>query len=68
MPHKNDYSCIVICDTGEVKKWTYVHGLYGFSKFLNEKHPGWHYFNVYNRRTREYLARFSPNDFIPQFI
>lgn len=66
---KNDYSVIVYLENeSKPKKWTYVHKLNGFSMFLNKEHPTWEYMNVYNRRTREYLKRYKPNDFIPPFI
>lgn len=66
---KNDYSVIVYLENNsKPKKWTYVHKLNGFSMFLNKTHPTWEYMNVYERRTRKYLKRFKPNDFIPPFI
>lgn len=66
MKHKNDYSVIVFLSTGEVKKWSFVHELKGFARFLDQKHPSWIYFNVYNRRTREFLKRYQKGDAIPQ--
>lgn len=66
---KNDYSVIVFLENqSKPKKWEFVHMLNGFSMFLNKEHPTWEYMNVYNRRTRKYLKRFQPNDFIPPFI
>jgi len=38
MGHKNDYSVIVFFETGEVKKWAYIHKLKGFANILNKKH------------------------------
>lgn len=68
MLHKNDYSCIAYFKSSKPKKWEFVHKLNGFAEFLNQKHPEWLYFNVYNRRTREYLERFYKGKFVPQFI
>ena len=68
MAHKNDYSCIAYFPEGSPKKWSYVHGLYGFSQFLDSKHPSWTYFNVYDRRLGTYLRRFYKGSFIPNFL
>ena len=68
MKHKNDYSCIAFFDNGKPKKWQYVHKLDGFVKFLNEKHQGWKYLNVYERRTGNYLKRFYPGNHVPPFL
>lgn len=68
MAHKNDYTCIVYFPDDKPKKWTYVHNLRGFAGFLDQKHPGWKYFNVYDRRTAAYLKRFYPNSPIPGFL
>jgi hypothetical protein len=68
MAHKNDYTCIVYFPEGRPKKWTYVHGLLGFAKFLDNKHPNWNYFNVYDRRNGQYLKRFYKGNFIPYFL
>ena len=68
--HKNDYTCIVFfaVHPARSKKWTYVHNLNKFSKFLNGDHPGWLYINVYERRSGKYLKRFYPGNFIPYFL
>jgi hypothetical protein len=68
MQHKNDYSCVVFFADGSPKKWTYVHKLSGFIKFLNEKHKGWKYCNVYDRRTAKYIRRFYPGNLVPNFL
>jgi hypothetical protein len=68
MAHKNDYSCIVFFQDGKPKKWNYVHKLDGFVKFLNQKHQGWKYLNVYERRSGSYLRRFYPGNLIPGFL
>ena len=68
MGHKNDYSAVVFLSTGEVKKWTFVHRLDGFVKFLNDKHSDWLYMNVYDRRKREYLKRFYKGNLVPDFL
>jgi hypothetical protein len=68
MAHKNDYSCIVFFQDGKPKKWTYVHKLQGFADFLNAKHKGWQYFNVYDRRNGTYLKRFYPSSIVPPFL
>jgi len=65
---KNDYSVVVFLSTGEVKKWSYVGKLDGFTKFLNEKHSAWMYMNVYNRRTREFLKRFYSGNKVPTYL
>lgn len=68
MEHKNDYSVVVFFESGEVKKWTYVHKLNGFALFLEKKHPDWKYMNVYNRREGTYLRRFYKGNPTPQFL
>ena len=68
MKRKDDYSCIVFFDNIKPKKWKYVHRLGGFVSFLNQKHSGWKYVNVYNRRTNEYLKRFYPGNLVPDFL
>jgi len=68
MGHKNDYTCIVYFPESSPKKWQYVHGLFGFSKFLDSKHPTWEYFNVYDRRLGTYLKRLYRGNFIPNFL
>jgi len=66
--HKNDYSVIVFFPDRITKKWTYVHTIKSFAAFLNSKHPGWEYFNVYDRRSGGYLRRFYPGDLFPYFL
>ena len=68
MAHKNDYTCIVYFPDSKPKKWKYVHGLFGFSQFLDRKHPSWTYFNVYDRRQGTYLRRLYRGGFIPNFL
>lgn len=68
MAHKNDYSVIAFLTNGEVKRWNYVHNLFSFSRFLNDKHPEWAYINVYDRRTSQFLKRFYNGNFIPCFL
>ena len=68
MQHKNDYSCIAFFESGKPKKWQYVHKLDGFVRFLNQKHQGWKYLNVYERRTGKYLKRFYPGSIIPKLL
>ena len=68
MQHKNDYSVIVYFENTTPKKWQFVHTLNSFSKFLDSKHSGWKYFNVYERRTGKYLKRFYPGNVIPYFL
>jgi hypothetical protein len=65
---KNDYSVIAFFENQSPKKWQYVHKLNGLAMFLNQKHSSWTYFNVYNRRTGEYLKRFKKSDFVPAFL
>ncbi|AFL97687.1 hypothetical protein [Ornithobacterium rhinotracheale] len=68
MSHKNDYSCIVFGAFG-VFKMQYVHDLHRFSKWLDSsKFRDWKYFNVYDRRTGEYLRRFYNGNYIPRFL
>ena len=67
--HKNDYSIIAFFEAGAPKKWNYVHKLNVFVlNFLNKKHQGWKYLNIYDRRTGKYLKRFYPGQFIPDFL
>ena len=69
LKRKNDYSVIVFLENeSKPKKWEFVHKLNGFSLFLNKEHSTWEYMNVYERRTRKFLKRFKPNDFIPALI
>lgn len=68
MAHKNDYTCIVYFQSGTPKKWSYVHGLYGFSQFLDREHPTWLYINVYERRTGKFCERFHKGTFITNFL
>lgn len=67
MTHKNDYTIIAFYN-GTQKKWAYVHTIVKFECFLTSKHPGWKYFNVYDRRTGVYLRRFYPNSNFPYYI
>lgn len=69
MAHKNDYSVVAFfSDNTSPKRWTYVHRLYGFSQFLNKKHPAWRYINVYDRRNGNFIKRFYREQFIPDFL
>lgn len=68
MAHKNDYTCIVYFPDNTFKKWTYVHGLYGFAIFLESKHPTWLYVNVYDRRTTKFLQRLNKGTYIPNYL
>ncbi|MBN8837086.1 MAG: hypothetical protein J0I09_07500 [Sphingobacteriia bacterium] len=68
MTHKNDYSCTVFFEIGRAKKWGYVHNLKGFASFLDKKHPSWSYFNIYNRRTNEFIKQVKRGSYIPAFL
>jgi hypothetical protein len=68
MEHKNDYSVIACFKDSKAKKWSFVHNLNKFSKFLNKDHATWEYFNVYERSTRNFLKRFYPGNDIPPFL
>jgi hypothetical protein len=68
MAHKNDYTCIVFYKDDKPKKWGFVHGLSQFIEFINEKHSGWIYINVYDRRTGKFLKRFYQGNVIPYFL
>lgn len=68
MKHKNDYTCIVFYGSQQSKKWTYVHRLSGFAKFLDSSHPGWIYFNVYDRRTRSFKRRIYKGNIVTDFL
>ena len=68
MAHKNDYSCTVFFESERTKKWNYVHNLRGFASFLDKKHSGWSYFNVYNRRTNEFIKQIKKGSHIPAFL
>jgi hypothetical protein len=63
--NKNDYS-IIVFDQDEkfLLKWTYVHGLYGAAQSLDKKYE-WKYFNVYNRRSGQYIGRYYRGGYIP---
>lgn len=66
--HKNDYSVVVFFFGRNPARWLYVHDLRSFSVFLNTKHAGWRYMNVYDRRSNQYLCRFYPNSVFPRFL
>ncbi len=65
---KNKYSVIVFLESDKPKKWEYVHKLDSIAMHLNKMHPTWLYFNVYDRRTGQYLKRFKKSDFIPAYL
>ena len=67
--HKNDYSVVAYFENEKPKTWTYAHKLNVFVLgFLNKKHGEWKYINVYDRRSRKFLKRFYPGQFIPDFL
>lgn len=69
MKHKNDYSVTVFFnDKTKPKKWGFVHKLNGFALFLDKDHSNWEYFNVYDRRTGNFIQRIKKGSFIPAFI
>src|SRR6476469_3829774 len=68
MRHDNDYTCIVFFEDGSAKKWRKIYKLSRFASFLNQKHQGWKYFNVYDRKSNKYLRRFYKGNFIPHFL
>jgi hypothetical protein len=66
MAHKNDYSVIAKVsgpyrsrEFMDFRKWTYVHDLLAFHKFLVKEYPRLQYYNVYDRRTGLKLKSFS---------
>ena len=65
---KNLLSCIVFFENGKPKNWRYVSNLKTFVQFLNRKHSGWKYCNVYEKKTRSYLKRVYPNSSESSFI
>jgi hypothetical protein len=68
MGHKNDYSVVVFFPNEKPKKWAYVHRLDGFAEFLNKKHSGWLYMNVYDRMTKVHMKRFYNGHLVPDFL
>lgn len=66
--HNKDYSIIAFFEDQKPKKWQYVHKLNGISIYLNKNHSTWLYFNVYDRRSGQYLKRFKKNDYVPAFL
>jgi len=68
MRHKDNYTCIVFFDERDPKKWKYVHSLKGFERFISRTYRTWKYFNVYNRRSGQYMARFYVGADVPKFI
>jgi hypothetical protein len=68
MSHKNDYAVIAFFDNQKPKKWSYVHKLSTFRRFLDEKHSAWTYINVYDRRSKSHLKRFYKDEVLPDFI
>lgn len=68
MGHKNDYSVIAFFDNQKPKKWSFIHKLSTFGRFLEQKHPDWTYLNVYDRRNKSYLRRFYRDEVLPDFL
>ena len=62
------YACFAFFPDESVKKWKYVTDLQSFASFLNQKHAGWKYFNVYDKETKGYLKRFYPNNSVPKVL
>jgi len=69
--HKNDYSLIVFDRLNrQICKIEFCHKLSSASSWLSgsKKYSDWNYFNVYDRRTGEFLKRFYKDNFIPAFL
>lgn len=62
------YACFAFFPDGQVKKWKYFTNLTRFVLFLSQNHPGWKYFNVYKKDTKQYLKRFYPGNFVPKVL
>lgn len=68
MARKNDYTVIVFGIDFLPYKMVYVHNLYKLSLWLQtSKFHNWHYMNVYNRRTGQYLTRFYKGNYIAPY-
>lgn len=66
---KNDYTFILFYPNGEVKQIMYIHNCFNAVKWVenSRKYFGYSYINIYLRRSREFLFRHYPNNFIPPF-
>lgn len=60
MSHKNNYSAVVFFSSVSPKKWTFVHFISKFQKYLNQNHGGWKYANIYSRKTGKFITRINP--------
>lgn len=68
---KNDYSITIFSRNNEfLGKMEFVHNLYKASQWLtySRNYSNWHYINIYDRRTKQYLTRRYRNEFIEQFL
>lgn len=65
MAKNSKYACVVFFPGVKPKKWAYVAKLRGFAFFLNAKHAGWDYMNVYNGESGRFLARYYPDSNYP---
>lgn len=49
------------CGNDSFKKW-HVNNLTKFVTFLDNEHPGWKYFNVFDKKTQAQIGNFTINN------
>lgn len=67
----NNYTITVFTKENQfLIKLEFVHNLYKTSQWLSssQNFKNWYYFNVYDRRTKQFLKRIYKNEFIPPFL
>jgi hypothetical protein len=56
---KKLYSIIVKADNDTFLKYRTVSNLLSFTRFLDDKHKHWRWYNVFDKRTKQQLASFT---------
>jgi hypothetical protein len=62
--NKNDYSVIIFLENGKTLKLEYVQNIYKLHLWCIEKNIIYLYFNIYNRRTRNFIIQHINGNFI----
>ena len=58
---KKVYRCWVKCDENDFKTW-HSDNLLSFVLFLDNNYPNWRFFNVYDKKKGNELARFTKSN------
>lgn len=62
LEHKKDKLYTIICKTNADKFVKYrCSDLLSLVNFLDTSYPGWRWFNVYDKKTKEQIANFTTN-------